>query len=161
MVVENIRVSIGSASLLGLNETVKLKDPPTTCYLMTYKKGHCTANCGFCPQARSSDSSTEKLSRVNWPIFQFKEVITKLRTMHIEKNFKRICIQTLNYPENYKEIVEIVGQIRTVFQGPISVAIPPMPKEQLKRLKDIDDHDLKYYNRVEKTTKFIRSRLIP
>ena len=71
--VEQIRVSIGSAVVLGLDTSTKFKDVPTTCYVMTYIEGHCTANCGFCPQGKSSDSSTEKLSRINWPIFPFKD----------------------------------------------------------------------------------------
>ena len=90
MVMEKIRVSIGSASVLGLNVSIKLKDPPTTCYLMTYKKGHCSANCGYCPQARSSDSSTEKLSRVSWPIFLLKDVISKFKTLPIEKTISNM-----------------------------------------------------------------------
>lgn len=137
MVIEKIRVSIGSASVLGLDVTIKLKDPPTTCYLMTYIKGHCSANCGFCPQARSSDSSTENLSRVNWPIFPLEDVINKLKKLPLEKNFKRICIQTLNYPNNFHDIVDIVRQVRMEYKGPISVAIPPMSKEQLIDLKSI------------------------
>ncbi|MFX1275471.1 MAG: radical SAM protein [Promethearchaeota archaeon] len=137
MVIEKIRVSIGSASVLGLNNSIKLKNLPTTCYLMTYKKGHCSANCGFCPQAKSSDSSTEKLSRVSWPIFPMKDVISKLKLLPIEKNFQRVCIQTLNYPENYQDIIEIVSQIRSVFYNPISVAIPPITKDKLKKLKEV------------------------
>jgi len=137
MVIEKIRVSIGSASVLGLDVFIKPKDPPTTCYLMTYIKGHCSANCGFCPQARSSDSSTENLSRVNWPIFSIIDVVNKLKGLPVENNFKRICIQTLNYPNNFQDIVEIVRQIRVEYKGPISVAIPPMSKEQLKELKSI------------------------
>jgi biotin synthase len=137
MAVEKIRVSIGSASVLGLDVSIKPKDPPTTCYLMTYIKGHCSANCGFCPQARSSDSSTENLSRVNWPIFSLIEVVNKIKLLPDENNFKRVCIQTLNYPNNFQDIVEIVRQIRVEFKGPISVAIPPMSKEQLKELKSV------------------------
>ena len=137
MALDKIRISIGSASVLGLNVSIKLKDPPTTCYLMTYTSGHCSANCGFCPQARSSDSSTEKLSRVNWPVFPLKDVINNLKTQLIEKKFKRICIQTLNYPENFQDIVEIVSQLRNVSEVPISVAIPPMSKEQLIELKSV------------------------
>ena len=137
MVIEKIRVSIGSASVLGLDVMIKPKDPPTTCYLMTYIKGHCSANCGFCPQARSSDSSTENLSRVNWPIFPLEDVINKLKKLPLEKNFKRICIQTLNYPNNFHDIVDIVRQVRMEYKGPISVAIPPMSKEQLIDLKAI------------------------
>ncbi len=133
-IVEKIRVSTGSASVLGLNST-HLEVAPTNCYLMTYKLGHCAANCGFCPQARESKSSIEKLSRVSWPIFPFKEFLTKLKYTSPLKRFQRICIQTLNYPENFKDLIEIVSQIKKVSSIPISVAIPPLEIDNLKELK--------------------------
>ena len=133
--IEKIRVSVGSASVLGLGSIVKFKDPPTTCYIMTYKEGYCTANCGFCPQACSSKSSEEMLSRVSWPIFSFKDFLTKLKYLRSSKKFKRICIQTLNYPENFTDLIEIITQIRNNIDIPISVAIPPVSKDNLKELK--------------------------
>ena len=135
MTVQKIRISVGSASVLGLGILPQFKDPPTTCYVMTFTEGHCIANCGFCPQAVSSKSSIEKLSRVNWPIFSFKDFLTKLRYMPFSKKFNRICIQTLNYPNNFNDLVEIITQIRRYSEIPISVAIPPLSKEKLKALK--------------------------
>ena len=135
MTIDKIRVSIGSASVLGLYETKRFKDVPTTCYLMTYKEGHCTANCGFCPQARESESSIELLSRISWPIFSFKNFLTKLKYLPPTKRFKRICIQTLNYFQNFQDLMEIISQIKKNSDTPISVAIPPMSKEKIKRLK--------------------------
>jgi len=133
--IEKIRISVGSASVLGLGLLPQFKNPPTTCYIMTFKEGHCIANCGFCPQARSSKSSVEKLSRVNWPIFSFKDFLTKLKYMPFSKKFERICIQTLNYPENFNDLIEIVTQIKIFIDIPISVAIPPLSKEKLRELK--------------------------
>ncbi len=77
---EQIRVSTGTAIVLELLKG-KLDAEPTTAYLMTYKQGKCTANCGFCPQARGSKSSTELLSRVSWPTFPTSNVLTALGTM--------------------------------------------------------------------------------
>lgn len=133
--IEKIRVSIGSAAVLGLESGVKFKDPPTTCYIMTYIEGHCIANCGFCPQAREADSSTEKLSRVSWPIYNFKDFLTKLKYAAPLKRFQRICIQTLNYPDNIKDVIEIVSNLKRETYIPISVAIPPIPKSNLEELK--------------------------
>jgi biotin synthase len=135
MAVNKIRVSIGSASVLGLYESKRFNALPTTCYLMTYKEGHCTANCGFCPQARESESSIELLSRVSWPIFSFKEFLTKLKYLPPTKRFKRICIQTLNYFQNFQDLNEIISQIKENSEIPISVAIPPMSKDKLEHLK--------------------------
>jgi len=133
--IEKIRISIGSASVLGLGSIIKFKDPPTTCYIMTYKEGCCTANCAFCPQARSSQGSEEMLSRVNWPTFSFKDFLTKLKYLRSSKKLQRICIQTLNYPENFTDLIEIITQIRNDNDIPISVAIPPVSKDNLKELK--------------------------
>ncbi|MHA1914234.1 MAG: radical SAM protein [Promethearchaeota archaeon] len=137
MDVEKIRVSIGSASVLGLGSAPKFKDPPTTCYIMTYTEKNCIANCGFCSQARTSNSSDSFLSRVNWPVFPFKDFLTKLKYLHFSKKFKRICIQTLNYSENFRDLTEIIINIRKNTNTPISVAIPPLPKEELRELKII------------------------
>ena len=134
--IEKIRISVGSASVLGLGAIGKFNDPPTTCYIMTYKDGHCIANCAFCPQARSSNSSEEMLSRVTWPVYSFKNFLSKLRYLKSSKKFKRICIQTLNYPENFRDLLEIVSMIRNNSNTPISIAIPPMSKEKLKKLKN-------------------------
>ncbi|MFO7796552.1 MAG: radical SAM protein [Promethearchaeati archaeon] len=135
MDVNKIRVSIGSAVKLGLSSSIKIKDSPTTCYIMTYIKGRCAANCGFCPQARSSNSSLDKLSRVSWPIYPFIDFLTKLKYMTPSKRFKRICVQTLNYPQNFKDLVEIVSEIKKETSIPISIAIPPMKMEKLRELK--------------------------
>jgi biotin synthase len=135
MAIEKIRVSIGSAAVLGLYQTEKFKDIPTTCYIMTYIKGHCSANCGFCPQARDSESSIERLSRISWPIYSFKDFLTKLTYLPSKNRFKRICIQSLNYPENFEDLIEIVANIKKNINIPISIAAPPMSKEKLQKLK--------------------------
>ncbi|MFX1315074.1 MAG: radical SAM protein [Promethearchaeota archaeon] len=135
MTIDKIRVSYGSASVLGLYQDKRFKDPPTTCYIMTYIPGHCTANCSFCPQARDSSSSTDKLSRITWPIYSFKEFLMKLNYIPPSKRFKRICIQTLNYPQNFENLIEIITQVKKNSNIPISVAIPPMSEEKLKDLK--------------------------
>jgi len=137
MTIDKIRVSIGSASVLGLYDSIRFKDPPTTCYIMTYKEGHCAANCGFCPQARESEGSTEKLSRVNWPEFSFKEFLTRLSYLVPNKRFKRLCIQTLNYSENFHDLIEIITEIKRITDIPISVATPPILKENMRELKQI------------------------
>lgn len=134
--IEKIRVSIGSAAVLGL-KAIEFPISPTTCYIMTFKEGHCLANCGFCPQAREAKSSVEKLSRISWPIFFFRDFLIKLKNMLPQNRFRRICIQTLNYKENFKDLTEIITQIKSISNIPISIAIPPMSKEQLKELRSI------------------------
>jgi len=137
MGVEKIRVSFGSAVKLGLILNKKIDEFPTTCYLMTYIHGKCAANCGFCPQARSSKSSLDKLSRIIWPVFDLKEVLTKLKYLISSDRFERICIQTLKYPENFNDLVKIIQKLKESTSTPISIAIPPMSNEDLFELRSL------------------------
>ena len=129
-----IRVSTGSAIVLGLLEG-RLSAEPTTAYLMTYKAGKCTANCGFCPQARSSRSKTELLSRVSWPIFPTSIVLKKLGTTESDK-IRRVCIQALNYPNVFEHLTALVTAIKHHTEVPISVSCQPFNGENMRRLAE-------------------------
>ncbi|MEW6227039.1 MAG: radical SAM protein [Bacillota bacterium] len=68
-------MSIGTAAVLGLTDA-RLDVPPTTAYLLT--NGGCLSTCAFCPQARSSVSSRDLLSRVSWPEFPLDDALAAL-----------------------------------------------------------------------------------
>ncbi|MCL5948875.1 MAG: radical SAM protein [Candidatus Bathyarchaeota archaeon] len=131
---EQIRVSLGTAIVLGLLEG-KLDAQPTTAYLMTYRTGKCTANCGFCPQARASKSSTELLSRVSWPTFPTPKVITALAEMAQKGKIRRVCIQALNYPDVFSNIEAVVKEIKKRSAIPVSVSCQPQNKGNIELLK--------------------------
>jgi lipoyl synthase len=128
-----IRVSLGTAIVLGLLDG-KLDAEPTTAYLMTYKAGKCSANCGFCPQARSSKSSTEMLSRVSWPTYPLALLLTALASSTEKKTIKRVCIQALNYPEVFRHLEAIVKEIKKQSAVPVSVSCQPQTKANMERL---------------------------
>lgn len=125
-----IRVSIGTAIVLGLLDG-KLDAKPTTAYLMTYKTGKCTANCGFCPQARESKSSTEMLSRVTWPTFTTLKVLKALTTNTKKAKIKRICIQALNYPHVFAQLEALVKEIKNRSSIAVSVSCQPLNRENI------------------------------
>jgi len=127
----HIRVSIGSAILLGLTKG-KLDAAPTTAYLMTYKKGKCRANCGFCPQARKSHGRADMLSRVSWPHFQTQNVLNLIENAFKNGKIKRVCFQALNYPGVFGEIVALIKAIRQKVHVPISVSCQPLTMENIK-----------------------------
>ena len=77
MIPEKVRVSTGTAALLGL-DNIKLKVKPTTAYLMTHTDDGCVGNCTFCPQARERPSSKSRLSRVLWPTYPGAAVLEAL-----------------------------------------------------------------------------------
>jgi biotin synthase-related radical SAM superfamily protein len=120
-----IRVSVGSAIVLGLLEG-KLDAHPTTAYLMTYKTGKCVANCGFCPQARSSQSKAELLSRVSWPAFSANNVIQKIGNAVQSGKIKRVCIQALNYPAVFSDLCLFVKALKQQVSVPVSVSCQPL-----------------------------------
>ena len=130
---EQIRVSSGTAIVLGLLEG-KLDAAPTTAYLMTYKKGKCSANCGFCPQARSSQSKAELLSRVSWPAFSISSVIGQIGNAFRAGTIKRVCIQTLNYPKVFEEICAFVKLLKSHVQVPVSVSCQPLDSQDMWNL---------------------------
>jgi lipoyl synthase len=132
---EEIRVSVGSAIVLGLLEG-KLDAAPTTAYLMTHKAGKCSANCGFCPQARGSQSKTELLSRVSWPCFPTEKVISAIIDSAKTEKIRRVCIQALNYPEVFCHLQTIVKQIKSGSSVPVSVSCQPLNAENIRSLKE-------------------------
>jgi biotin synthase-related radical SAM superfamily protein len=132
---EQIRVSLGTAIVLKLLEG-KLDAQPTTAYLMTYKVGKCTANCGFCPQARDSKSSTELLSRISWPTFPTPSVLTALQATVKQGKIKRVCIQALNYPDVFVYLEALVKEIKKHSTVPVSVSCQPLNAENIRRLAE-------------------------
>jgi biotin synthase-related radical SAM superfamily protein len=112
-----IRVSLGSAIVLGMLDG-KLDASPTTAYLMTYRRGKCTANCGFCPQARESRSKADMLSRISWPVFPTQRVLEGMEMAAASGKIRRVCIQALNYLALIKAIKPRIGV-------PISISCQP------------------------------------
>jgi lipoyl synthase len=132
---QRIRVSVGSAIVLGLLEG-KLNAEPTTAYFMTYKAGKCTANCGFCSQARSSKSKAELLSRVTWPTFQTGSVLQKLESTVEQGRIRRVCIQALNYPDVFKHLTALVSSVKQHTKVPVSVSCQPSNSEDIRCLAE-------------------------
>ena len=128
-----VRVSTGTAIVLELLQG-KLDAEPTTAYLMTYKEGKCTANCGFCPQARSSKSSAELLSRVSWPAFQTTSVLEALGEATKRGKIRRVCIQALNYPSVFVHLERLVREIKKEVCIPVSVSCQPLNEANIEIL---------------------------
>lgn len=140
---EFIRVSIGTAAAIGLVR-IKVKALPTTAYLMTYSENKCTANCIFCAQARESKMNNDYLSRVIWPKYPLDEVIEKINEAINNRKIFRICVQTINIP-NLMNILEYqLEKIATKIKGkvPLSLAIHPISRKDMKRLKKLGVSDL-------------------
>lgn len=128
------RASIGTAAVLGLARC-RMSVPPTTAYLMTYSARRCIANCAFCPQARESSSDPSLLSRIEWPAYPLEQILEALSK---EKTpFKRVCLQTLNYPGFFDEIAQILEEMGRATHAPRSLCTPPLPRERLRELLNL------------------------
>ncbi|MHA1378838.1 MAG: radical SAM protein [Candidatus Helarchaeota archaeon] len=133
---DKIRISIGTAAILDLI-SIKLDTIPTTAYLMTYLSRKCYANCAFCPQSRESKTNMDYLSRIQWPDFSLSEVLKRFSNEKAKNTFKRICIQALNYPDLFQDLIFLVKELKKSNNLPISLSIPPLRKKQLIELYKI------------------------
>ena len=131
-----IRVSQGTAAALGLLK-MKVAIKPTTAYLMLYHDKKCISNCQFCPQANKSSSDLRLLSQVLWPKHEFQDVIEKFKSLAPENSFKRVCIQTINYPNMYEDIKFFIKNLISITNAPISISSHPITNVQLQELKDL------------------------
>jgi biotin synthase-related radical SAM superfamily protein len=130
---EKIRVSIGSAFVLGL-KSGWMDVKPTTAYLLLERTSKCLANCVFCPQAKHSNSRTDMLSRVTWPEFSIEEMMFSIEETAKTNKIRRICIQSLNYPQVFEDVLRLVKEIRFKMETPISVSCKPLNKEKMNQL---------------------------
>jgi len=130
-----IRVSVGSAVVLELIKG-KLDASPTTVYLLTHYESKCSANCGFCPQARTSTSRADMLSRVTWPTFPTLQVVSKIASVWQKKAIKRVCIQAINYPAVFDDLLALATEILSHANVPVSVSCQPLNKSQFKMLAE-------------------------
>ena len=130
---EKIRVSIGSAIVLGLMKG-RLDAEPTTVYLLTYRKGKCQASCAFCPQSRLAQGRADMLSRVVWPVFSTEETIRRIKEAFQQKKIMRVCIQALNYPTVVRDITALARRIKESSGIPISVSCQPLSRRDIEKL---------------------------
>lgn len=132
-----IRVSLGSAVVLGLIQG-NVDIMPTTIYLMTYHPGKCDANCAFCPQARNSRGKAGMLSRVTWPSFPMRDVVSGVRMISRSGLVKRLCIQAVNYDGVYQDLIGLVTEFGECTDAPISVCCQPLNATQIGELAQAD-----------------------
>jgi biotin synthase-related radical SAM superfamily protein len=131
---ERVRVSVGTASVLGLLK-YRLSVPPTTAYLMTYTEGSCLANCGFCAQARDHHADRDRLSRVGWPDYPLDRVMHGFREPALDV-LERVCVQVINYPGFLEDTVSLVRLLKDETGLPVSVDTCPVDKDSLIRLRE-------------------------
>jgi biotin synthase len=135
-----VNVSIGTAGVLGLAD-VAMDAAPTTAYLML--GGRCVMDCGFCAQARSSQASALKLSRVTWPEFDQAQTLALLAQAVERGDIRRCCLQVTVAEGYFQRALEVIRAVRETcprYAGaspprfPVDAAILPRDMAQIEEL---------------------------
>ncbi len=114
-----IRVSAGTASVLGLKEA-RLLVPPRTAYFMCGE--HCVRSCAFCSQARSSTSRADMLSRVTWPEFTDEEAMSALGKAYEDGLIHRACIQVVMQHDYLDSTISAIRSLKECASLPVCVS---------------------------------------
>ncbi len=140
MALSRVNVSIGTAGVLGLAD-VTMDAAPTTAYLML--GGRCVMDCGFCAQARSSQASALKLSRVTWPEFGQAQTLALLAKAVERGDIRRCCLQVTVAEGYFQRTLEMIRAVRETcpcYAGassprfPVDAAILPRDMGQIEEL---------------------------
>ena len=122
---DEIRASAATASLLGLREWA-VEVMPTTLYFMLGDE--CRGACAYCTQGR------DFLSRVRWPSFPINNVADRLGHLDGHARVGRICIQSLYYRGVVDDIVEAAGLLGR-YGIPVSVSMNPVGIGDFERIR--------------------------
>ncbi|PIE54599.1 MAG: radical SAM protein [Dethiosulfovibrio peptidovorans] len=128
----NVRLSIGTAAVLGL-ASLKSDADPTTAYIMD-EGGRCLRSCAFCSQARNAKCGDDKLSRVIWPLFPLDEVLPLLRRAEEDKKLIRACIQVPMNRGSYERTLTLTEKISSETGLSISVSTNIQKIDQVQEL---------------------------
>lgn len=116
-----IRVSIATASMLGLKNYSLSAQPETLYFLLS---GECEGKCMYCNQKNGY------LARVRWPEFDFNEVNKRIKYAKAG----RICFQCLYGKRYIKMIEDIVEKIDS--EIPVSVSMNAVEEKEMKILRE-------------------------
>lgn len=131
--IKKVKVSSGTASVLGLNK-LKPKAPPTTAYLMLGEK--CTNNCKFCTQSSLSTSSESLLSRVDWHNYDIDDILEQTNRAFNENTLKRMCFQIVDSPSSVETTLEMIRNVSATSKIPICASSTVKNAEQARTLFD-------------------------
>jgi biotin synthase-related radical SAM superfamily protein len=130
---DEVRVSIGSAGVLGLTD-VRMDAAPTTAYLMLGER--CAMRCAFCTQARHSHAPAQALSRITWPPFPRERVLWALAEAFSQGKIHRCCLQVTVSRQSFSQTLTLVQEITSACQVPMDASFLPQGLGQAEALFD-------------------------
>jgi len=128
---DQVRVSVGTAGVLSLTE-VRMDVAPTTAYLMLGSR--CAMNCAFCAQARESHAPARALSRITWPPFARKEVLSALAEAFSRGKVRRCCLQVTVSRECFSETLALLREINSLSEVPVDASFLARNMNQVEAL---------------------------
>jgi len=128
---DQVRVSIGTAGVLSLAD-VRMDAAPTTAYLML--GGRCIMNCAFCAQARESHAPAQALSRITWPRFPCREVLSALAESFSRGKVRRCCLQVTVSRGCFLQTLGLLREIKSVCEVPVDASFLPPNMGQVEAL---------------------------
>lgn len=114
-----IRVSAGTANVLGLKK-LTTDAPPTTAYLMSGEK--CSHDCAFCPQARNSTGRSDLLSRVTWPDYDENTVVSEIGRSFACNRLKRTCLQVVSRRDSLDKAKNFLTKLKQNTAVPVCIS---------------------------------------
>lgn len=126
-----IKVSVGTAHVLGLKKLVT-DAPPTTAYLLAGDK--CAQDCSFCPQAKNSGGRSDMLSRIIWPGFAQEQVACGIKAAVETEQIKRTCLQVVNKNSALNEARDFLAQLKEKSDVPVCISCNIETPEEGKQL---------------------------
>ena len=117
---DKVRVSAGTASVLGLSRIASF-DEPTSAYVMIGER--CAHDCAFCAQARSSAAPGGQLSRVTWPEFSADDLARALGAAAGAGRVQRACAQVVGAPGAFGKSIVAVRLLRSAVGSCVPVSV--------------------------------------
>lgn len=74
------------------------------------------------------------LSRVTWPPFPTKKVVSRIERIAEIGAIKRVCIQSVNYPTVFGDLLSLVQEIKSRAKLPISISCQPLNRQRMETL---------------------------
>ena len=76
------------------------------------------------------------LSRISWPAFPTELVLNEIEKAVKYDEIKRVCIQALNYPEVFTDLIALTRAIHQKVNVPISISCQPLNSENIRQLAE-------------------------
>lgn len=129
---DKIKVSAGTAQVLGLAKFKQVCPPKTAYFLLG---GRCINTCAFCAQGSGNYNKSSKfLSRISWNEFSLREVLERLKISDFRNKFSRVCLQTTTSQDIKDEILCWLRILKQEVKIPVSVSTNIIDMIFLKKL---------------------------